>query len=105
MQPGEYLLAEDEIVINNGRAVATVVVRHIGDRPVQVGSHYHFYEVNPALQFDRAAAYGMHLDIPSGAAARFEPGDERTVSLVAFAGSRNVWGHRGAVDGELKEHA
>jgi urease subunit beta len=104
MQPGEYLLAEDEIVINNGRAVATVVVRHTGDRPVQVGSHYHFYEVNPALQFDRAAAYGMRLDIPSGAAARFEPGDERTVSLVAFAGSRNVWGHRGDVDGELKEH-
>jgi urease beta subunit len=105
MQPGEYLLAEDEIVINSGRAVARLVVRHTGDRPVQIGSHYHFYEVNPALQFDRAAAYGMHLDIPSGTAARFEPGDEKAVSLVAFAGLRNVWGHRGAVDGELKEHA
>ena len=103
MQPGEYLLAEDEITINSGRAVARVVVRHTGDRPVQVGSHYHFYEVNPALQFDRKAAYGMRLDIPSGTAARFEPGDEKLVSLVAFAGLRQVWGHRGAVDGELKE--
>ncbi len=104
MHPGEYLLAEDEIVINAGRAVARVVVRHTGDRPVQIGSHYHFYEVNPALVFDRTAAYGMRLDIPSGMAARFEPGDEKTVSLVAFAGSRIVWGHRGAVDGELKEN-
>src|SRR5271168_311158 len=102
MQPGEYLLAEDDIVINNGRAVATVVVRHTGDRPVQVGSHYHFYEVNPSLEFDRAAAYGMRLDIPSGTAVRFEPGDEKLVSLVAYAGSRAVWGHRGAVDGPLK---
>jgi urease subunit beta len=103
MQPGEYLLAEDDIVINRGRAIAQLVVRHTGDRPVQIGSHYHFYEVNPALEFDRAAAYGMRLDIPSGTAARFEPGDEKLVSLVAFAGSRNVWGHRGAVDGKLKE--
>ncbi len=102
MKPGEYLLAEDDIVLNEGRAVARVVVRHTGDRPVQVGSHYHFYEVNPALEFDRAAAYGMRLDIPSGTAARFEPGDERTVPLVAFAGARQMWGHRGAVDGELK---
>jgi urease subunit beta len=102
MQPGEYLLAEDDIVINMGRAVARLVVRHTGDRPVQVGSHYHFYEVNPALEFDRAAAYGMRLDIPSGTATRFEPGDEKLVSLVAFAGSLNVWGHRGAVNGTLK---
>jgi urease subunit beta len=104
MQPGEYLLAEGDIVINSGRTVARLVVRHTGDRPVQIGSHYHFYEVNPALEFDRAAAYGMRLDIPSGTAARFEPGDEKTVSLVTFAGSRNVWGHRGAVAGVLKEH-
>ena len=69
MQPGEYLLAEDEVVINHGRATARLVVRHTGDRPVQVGSHYHFYEVNAALEFDRAAAYGMRLDIPSGTAA------------------------------------
>jgi urease subunit beta len=102
MHPGEYLLAEDDIVINQGRAVAQVAVRHTGDRPVQVGSHYHFYEVNPALEFDRAVAYGMRLDIPSGTAVRFEPGDEKLVSLVAYAGSRNVWGHRGAVDGVLK---
>ena len=103
MKPGEYLLAADDIVLNEGRAVARLIVRHTGDRPVQVGSHYHFYEVNPALEFDRAAAYGMRLDIPSGTAARFEPGDERTVSLVAFAGDRQMWGHRGAVDGALKE--
>jgi urease subunit beta len=80
-----------------------LVVRHTGDRPVQVGSHYHFYEVNPALAFDRAAAYGMRLDIPSGTSARFEPGDERLVSLVAFGGSRHLWGHRGAVQGVLEE--
>ena len=102
MKPGEYLLADDDIVLNEGRAVARVVVRHTGDRPVQVGSHYHFYEVNPALEFDRAAAYGMRLDIPSGTAARFEPGDERTVPLVDLAGARHMWGHRGAVDGKLK---
>ena len=77
MQPGEYLLAEGDIVINSGRAVARLVVRHTGDRPVQIGSHYHFYEVNPALEFDRAAAYGMRLDIPSGTAARFEPATRR----------------------------
>jgi urease subunit beta len=102
MQPGEYLLAEEDIVINSGRAVAQLIVRHTGDRPIQVGSHYHFYEVNPSLEFDRAAAYGMRLDIPSGTAVRFEPGDEKLVALVAYAGSRNVWGHRGAVDGRLK---
>jgi urease beta subunit len=102
MQPGEYLLAEDDIVINRGRAMTQLLIRHTGDRPIQVGSHYHFYEVNPALEFDRAAAYGMHLDIPSGTAVRFEPGDEKLVSLVAYAGSRDVWGHRGAVDGPLK---
>jgi urease beta subunit len=103
MQPGEYLLAEEDIVINSGRATSQLIVRHTGDRPVQVGSHYHFYEVNPSLEFDRAAAYGMRLDIPSGTAVRFEPGDEKLVSLVAYSGSRNVWGHRGAVDGPLKE--
>jgi urease beta subunit len=102
MQPGEYLLAEEDIVINSGRATARLIVRHTGDRPIQVGSHYHFYEVNPSLEFDRAAAYGMRLDIPSGTAVRFEPGDEKLVSLVAYAGSRHVWGHRGEVDGPLK---
>lgn len=103
MQPGEYLLAQDDIVLNTGRAVVRLVVRHTGDRPVQIGSHYHFYEVNPALEFDRAAAYGMRLDIPSGTAARFEPGDEKAVSLVAFHGSRNMWGHRGVINGVLQE--
>jgi urease subunit beta len=103
MQPGEYLLSQDDIVLNAGRATVRLAVRHTGDRPVQVGSHYHFYEVNPALAFDRAAAYGMRLDIPSGTSARFEPGDERLVSLVAFSGSRNLWGHRGAVQGVLEE--
>ena len=102
MQPGEYLLAEEDIVINSGRATTQLIVRHTGDRPVQVGSHYHFYEVNPSLEFDRAAGYGMRLDIPSGTAVRFEPGDEKLVSLVAYAGSRIVWGHRGDVDCPLQ---
>ncbi|MGC2400065.1 MAG: urease subunit beta [Acidobacteriaceae bacterium] len=105
MKPGEYLLGDGDIILNGGRPTVELVVRHTGDRPVQIGSHYHFYEVNPALEFDRAAAYGMRLDIPSGTAARFEPGDERRVLLVALAGSRDMWGHRGAVNGPLKEKA
>ena len=95
MQPGEYLLESEPIQANVGRKTAAVVVRHTGDRPIQVGSHYHFYEVNDALHFDRAVARGMRLNIPAGTSVRFEPGDEKEVSLVEFAGGRVVMGHKG----------
>ena len=95
MQPGEYLLESEPIQANAGRKTATVVVRNTGDRPIQVGSHYHFYEVNDALQFDRAAARGMRLNIAAGTSVRFEPGDEKEVPLVEFAGARVVLGHKG----------
>ncbi|HUA18755.1 MAG TPA: urease subunit beta [Bryobacteraceae bacterium] len=101
MHPGEFILEDGDIELNAGRATAKVVVRNQGDRPVQVGSHYHFFEVNSALDFDRNAAYGMRLDIPSGTAIRFEPGEEKEVPLVAFAGSRAVYGHNGKVNGAL----
>ncbi len=103
MQPGEYFLEEGDIVANAGRTGARVLVRHTGDRPIQVGSHYHFYEVNRALDFDRDAAYGMHLDIPAGTSVRFEPGESKTVELVDYAGARAVFGHNAKVNGGLKE--
>jgi urease beta subunit len=93
--PGEYFLRDDAIVANTGRRTATVVVRHTGDRPVQVGSHYHFFEVNNALDFDRDTARGMRLNIPAGTSVRFEPGDEKAVVLVEYAGERVVLGHTG----------
>ena len=99
--PGEYLLAEGDITINAGRASSTTTVSNTGDRPIQVGSHYHFFEVNPALSFDRSVAYGMRLDIPSGMAVRFEPGDTKEIHLVALGGARVMYGHRGLVNGEL----
>ena len=102
MIPGEMLIEEGEIELNAGRATATVTVANSGDRPVQVGSHFHFYEVNPALAFDREQAYGMRLDIAAGTAVRFEPGQERTVELVALAGDRVVYGFNGRVMGKLK---
>ncbi len=102
IQPGEYLLADGQIVLNEGRAAIELVVRNTGDRPIQVGSHYHFYEVNPALDFDRKAAYGTRLDIPAGMAVRFEPGESKLVRVVSLAGNRIVWGHRGEVNGKLK---
>jgi len=101
MHPGEYILDTGGVELNAGRATAHVVVRNRGDRPVQVGSHYHFYEVNPALSFDRDAAYGMRLDIAAGTAIRFEPGEEKEVALVAFAGARKMYGHQGKVNGAL----
>ncbi len=105
MKPGEILLDPNAAAIeaNVGRNTATILVRHTGDRPIQVGSHFHFYEVNSALDFDRQAAYGMRLNIPSGLAVRFEPGDEKEVTLVALAGERVALGHRGLVDGRLGE--
>src|SRR6476661_8628 len=102
MIPGEYLLEEGEIELNAGRATATLTVSNSGDRPVQVGSHFHFYEVNPALQFEREQGYGMRLNIAAGTAVRFEPGQERTVQLVALAGERVVYGFNGRVMGKLK---
>ena len=101
MKPGEYFLLPDEIEINAGRETATLLVRNLGDRPVQVGSHYHFFEVNSALDFDRALARGMRLDIPAGTAIRFEPGEEKEVALVAYAGTRTVFGHQGKINGQL----
>ena len=102
MIPGEMLVERGEIELNAGRATATVKVANSGDRPIQVGSHFHFFEVNPALQFDRQLAYGMRLNIAAGTAVRFEPGQERTVELVALAGDRKVYGFNGKVMGALK---
>ena len=102
MKPGEIIVDSGDIQANVGRATTTLLVRHTGDRPIQVGSHYHFYEVNAALDFDRQAAYGMHLNIPSGLAVRFEPGDEKEVELVELAGERVALGHRGLVNGRLE---
>ena len=99
--PGEVLVEAGEIELNAGRERVTLKVANTGDRPVQVGSHYHFSETNEALRFDRAAARGFRLDVPAGTAVRFEPGQEREVMLVAYAGSRAVFGFNGAVMGAL----
>jgi urease subunit beta len=101
MIPGEILTQAGEIELNIGRPTLTLAVANTGDRPIQVGSHYHFYEVNAALQFDRAATRGMRLDIPAGTAVRFEPGDEKEVQLVALAGSREIYGFNARVEGKL----
>ncbi len=101
MIPGEIITADGDLILNEGRRSITLPVANSGDRPVQVGSHYHFAEVNPALIFDRAQARGMRLDIPSGTAMRFEPGQQREVPLVDYAGSRIVIGFRGEVMGPL----
>ena len=101
MIPGELLTDGPDIDINTGRRTVTLVVENAGDRPIQVGSHYHFAETNPALQFDRAKARGCRLDIAAGTAVRFEPGQTRDVSLVPFAGARRVFGFRQAVMGDL----
>jgi urease subunit beta len=101
MIPGEYVLRPEPVVVNAGRDAIDVVVLNTGDRPVQVGSHYHFAEANSALEFDRQAAHGRRLDIPAGTAARFEPGDRRTVRLIELAGRREVFGLSNAVNGTL----
>lgn len=102
MIPGEIESAPGEIELNAGRPTVTLEVRNTGDRPIQVGSHYHFFETNDALQFDREAAYGFRLDIPAGTAVRFEPGQVRSVTLVALAGARIVYGFAGRVMGALE---
>jgi urease subunit beta len=101
MTPGELLIDEGEHELNPGRDKLSMVVANSGDRPIQVGSHYHFAETNAALIFDRQAAKGMRLNIASGTAVRFEPGQERTVTLVAYGGLRQVWGFRGLVNGAV----
>jgi len=101
MTPGEYFIADGDIELNRGRRRVTLTVANTGDRPIQVGSHYHFFETNPALQFDRAKARGMRLDIAAGTAVRFEPGQTRDVTLVALAGKRMVYGFRKDIMGKL----
>lgn len=101
MIPGEILTADGDILLNEGRAQRLVMVANTGDRPVQVGSHYHFFETNPALDFDREAARGMRLDIPAGTAIRFEPGQRREVPLIPLAGQRRVLGFRASIMGDL----
>lgn len=102
MNPGEYFISEsDPIICNEGREAINIDIVNTGDRPIQVGSHFHFAEVNPSIEFDREAARGKHLDIPAGTAVRIEPGDERSVPLVDFAGAREVHGFSDAINGPL----
>ena len=101
MIPGEIITQSGTIELNQDRETLEIEVANTGDRPIQVGSHFHFYEVNSALQFDREATKGMRLDIPAGTAVRFEPGDEKIVNLVAIAGSREIYGFNGLVEGKV----
>ena len=101
MIPGEKFIRDGEIELNSGRKTVTLTVTNTGDRPIQVGSHYHFFETNPALKFERKKARGMRLDIPAGTAVRFEPGQTRDVSLVRVAGKRMIYGFRQAIMGKL----
>lgn len=103
MIPGEMRIADGDIELNTGRERVTVTVANQGDRPIQVGSHFHFFEVNPALQFDRSLTRGFRLDIAAGTAVRFEPGQSRDVTLVAYDGKREVYGFRGEVMGKLEQ--
>lgn len=107
LHPGEYLLDMEagDIQANVGRRTAVAIVRNAGDRPIQVGSHFHFFEVNRALEFDRDATRGMRLNIPAGTAVRFEPGEEKEIALVEYGGARIVFGHNGLVNGELDNSA
>ncbi|HEY9907776.1 MAG TPA: urease subunit beta [Thermosynechococcaceae cyanobacterium] len=101
MIPGEMLIDAGEIELNAGKKTIRLLVANTGDRPIQVGSHFHFFEVNSGLEFDRVQARGMRLDIPAGTAVRFEPGDEREVTLVALAGSREIYGFNAKIEGAL----
>ncbi len=101
MIPGEYFIKDGDIELNKGRKSLTLTVSNSGDRPIQVGSHYHFFETNPALAFDREKARGMRLNIPAGTAVRFEPGQTRDVELIAIAGSREIYGFRQSIMGKL----
>jgi len=101
--PGEVLTGYDPIIVNAGRESVSIAVTNAGDRPIQVGSHFHFFEVNKSLSFDRSRAYGRRLDIPSGSAVRFEPGETRPVSLIDLGGARQMWGCNGLVQGALDD--
>ena len=101
MKVGEYKLKDQAIILNEGRAVQTILVKNTGDRPIQIGSHYHFAEANPALVFDRDKTRGYRLDVAAGTAIRFEPGQTREVTLIAFVGKREIYGFRGDVMGPL----
>jgi urease beta subunit len=103
MIPGEYFFDKGDLVLNEGRETVTLTVNNTGDRPVQIGAHYHFFEVNKALVFDRTKAYGMRLDLPSGTSVRFEPGDKKTVQLVPYGGHRTVYGFNALVSGRLDD--
>jgi len=103
--PGEYLLESGDVIANAGRRTTELSVENTGDRPIQVGSHFHFFEVNRALRFDRAQAFGMRLNVPAGTAVRFEPGDAKRVTLVELAGARRVFGLNGLTDGAPKDTA
>ncbi len=103
MIPGDYFIKDGDIELNKGRKSLTLTVSNSGDRPIQVGSHYHFFETNPALRFERKQARGMRLDIPAGTAVRFEPGQTREVKLVALSGTRTVYGFRQEVMGKLEK--
>ena len=102
LEPGQLFLKEEDIICNAGRTATRLTVINTGDRPVQVGSHFHFYEVNEALQFNREEALGQRLNIPSGAAVRFEPGDEKEIELVPYVGERRVYGFNNKVDGSIE---
>ncbi len=101
MIPGEYVLKTEPIVCNENKESITIQVLNRGDRPIQIGSHFHFYEVNKALQFDREKAFGKHLDIPAGTAVRFEPGDEKEIELVSFSGEQKVYGLNNLTNGSI----
>jgi len=103
MKPGEIIVKRTEIEVNRGHNATILDVKNTGDRPIQVGSHYHFFEANPALQFEREKAYGKRLDSPAGAAVRFEPGDEKEVQLVEYSGKRRIFGFHGEVNGPIDE--
>ncbi|WP_426428003.1 urease subunit beta [Staphylococcus equorum] len=103
MKPGEIIVKRTEIEVNKGHKSTILNVKNTGDRPIQVGSHYHFFEANPALDFDHEKAYGKRLDIPAGAAVRFEPGDEKEVQLVEYSGNRKIYGFHGAANGPIDE--
>ena len=105
MIPGEYVLGDGDIVANQGRRTVELTVTNTGDRPIQIGSHFHFFEVNRALRFDRAQAFGMRLNVPAGTAVRFEPGDEKRVTLVELAGARRVFGLNALTEGATKDAA
>ena len=105
MIPGEYLLGEGDIIANQGRRTVELTVTNTGDRPIQIGSHFHFFEVNRALRFERARAFGMRLNVPAGTAVRFEPGDEKRVTLVELAGARTVFGLNALTEGGDRERA